>query len=83
MRDILERLNESSTRESSHELQCRCMDAAAEITRLRQLCGWAAYAIEDRRGAEIVMNVGGLIEKLKEAGELTPNVKWTSLKGCH
>ena len=35
MRDILLRLCESSTNESSHELQCRCMDAAAEITRLR------------------------------------------------
>lgn len=35
MLDILLRLCESSTNESSHELQCRCMDAAAEITKLR------------------------------------------------
>lgn len=35
MQDILERLRNSSTNESSHELQCRCMDAEAEIVRLR------------------------------------------------
>lgn len=35
MKDILERLRSSSTNESSHELQCRCLDAAAEIARLR------------------------------------------------
>lgn len=35
MQDILTRLRSSSTNESSHELQCRCFDAAEEITRLR------------------------------------------------
>ena len=33
--DILKRLAESSNRESSHELQCRCFDAAEEISRMR------------------------------------------------
>lgn len=35
MEDILKRLADSSPNESSHELQCRCYDAAAEISRLR------------------------------------------------
>lgn len=35
MQDILIRLRESSANESSHELQCRCFDAANEIERLR------------------------------------------------
>lgn len=35
MQDILERLEQSSAIESSHELQCRCFDAAKEIMRLR------------------------------------------------
>ena len=35
MQDILERLADSSVNESSHELQCRCFDAAQEISRLR------------------------------------------------
>lgn len=35
MVDILERLANSSANESSHELQCRCFDAAEEISRLR------------------------------------------------
>ena len=35
MQDILERLSHSSVNESSHELQCRCFDAADEISRLR------------------------------------------------
>lgn len=35
MEDILERLRNSSTNESSHELQCRCLDAADAIARLR------------------------------------------------
>ena len=35
MKDILERLANSSANEGSHELQCRCFDAAAEISRLR------------------------------------------------
>ena len=35
MQDILERLQSSSTNESSHELQCRCLDAAVVIARLR------------------------------------------------
>lgn len=34
--DILTRLNDSSANESSHELQCRCFDAAEEIIRLRE-----------------------------------------------
>ena len=34
-KDIFVRLTESSANESSHELYCRCMDAAAEIKRLR------------------------------------------------
>lgn len=36
MKDILERLANSSATESSHELQCRCFDAAEEISRLRE-----------------------------------------------
>lgn len=35
MMDILERLAGSSPNESSPELQCRCFDAAEEISRLR------------------------------------------------
>lgn len=37
MEDILKRLAYSSPNESSHELQCRCFDAAEEISRLRTL----------------------------------------------
>lgn len=36
MKDILERLAESSQNESSQELQLRCFDAADEISRLRK-----------------------------------------------
>lgn len=35
MVDILIRLADSSPNESSHELYCRCLDAAEEISRLR------------------------------------------------
>lgn len=35
MTDILARLANSSQNEGSHELQCRCFDAAEEISRLR------------------------------------------------
>lgn len=35
MRDILARLRGSSPNEGSHELYCRCLDAAREIERLR------------------------------------------------
>ena len=34
-KDILTRLAESSQNESSHELYCRCLDAAEEVSRLR------------------------------------------------
>ena len=37
MEDILTRLENSSQNESSHELQCRCFDAAEEISRLRAM----------------------------------------------
>jgi len=37
MRDILYRLANSSPNEGSHELQCRCFDAAEEISRLREI----------------------------------------------
>lgn len=37
MEDILARLANSSSNESSHELQCRCFDAAEEISRMRAL----------------------------------------------
>ena len=33
--DILKRLRDSSPNEGSHDLQCRCIDAANEIERLR------------------------------------------------
>ena len=33
--DILKRLADSSPSESTHELQCRCWDAAEEISKLR------------------------------------------------
>ena len=33
--DILTRLSDSNSNESSHELQCRCFDAAEEISRMR------------------------------------------------
>ena len=33
--DILSRLSESSPNEGSHDLYCRCLDAAEEISRLR------------------------------------------------
>lgn len=36
MRDILARLLGSRPNESSHELYCRCLDAAREIERLRE-----------------------------------------------
>ena len=36
MEDILARLANSSSNESSHELQCRCFDASEEISKLRQ-----------------------------------------------
>ena len=39
MEDILSRLANSSSNESSHELQCRCFDAAVEIRRLRSALG--------------------------------------------
>ena len=35
MKDILERLADSHSNEGSHDLQCRCFDAAEEISRLR------------------------------------------------
>lgn len=35
--DILDRLLNSSPDEGSHELQCRCLDAANEIDRLRNM----------------------------------------------
>ena len=35
MKDILERLADSHLNEGSHDLQCRCFDAAEEISRLR------------------------------------------------
>lgn len=35
MQDILVRLRESNANEGSHDLQCRCLDAAAEIEQLR------------------------------------------------
>lgn len=35
MKDILERLRNSSPDEGSHELFCRCLDAATEIEDLR------------------------------------------------
>lgn len=35
-KDILERLADSSPNESSHELYCRCLDAAEEVSRLRE-----------------------------------------------
>jgi hypothetical protein len=35
MQDILARLANTSSNESSHELQCRCFDAAEEISMLR------------------------------------------------
>lgn len=35
MRDILERLANSSPDEGSHDLYCRCLDAAEEISALR------------------------------------------------
>ena len=33
--DILERLANSSPNEGSHDLHCRCLDAAAEISRMQ------------------------------------------------
>lgn len=48
--DIVERLRNSSPNECSHELQCRCLDAAAEIERLRTAMGEAAA----RLGARII-----------------------------
>ena len=34
--DILQRLVNSSSNEGSHDLQCRCFDAAEEIMKLRR-----------------------------------------------
>lgn len=35
MHDILARLRDSSPNEGSHDLHCRCLDAADEVERLR------------------------------------------------
>lgn len=37
MQDILERLANSSPNEGSHDLYCRCLDAAQEVSKLRAI----------------------------------------------
>lgn len=62
--DILKRLEDSSCNESSHELQCRCFDAAEEIIRLRA----AIKKWIDARNAPITGQFGlGEMEELKKA----------------
>lgn len=62
--DILKRLADSSCNESSHELQCRCFDAAEEISWLRAaLKKWV-----DARNAPITGIFGlGEMEELRKA----------------
>lgn len=43
-------------------------DGAAEINRLRDLCGTAAFAIKNRQQADAMMSVEGLIARLEQAG---------------
>jgi len=50
MQDILYRLANTSSNESSHELQCRCFDAAEEISKLRA-------ALEDIASGEMGINI--------------------------
>ena len=62
--DILKRLADSSSNESSHELQCRCLDAAEEISRLRA----AIKKWIDARNAPITGMFGiGEMEALKKS----------------
>ena len=70
-KDILERLAESSPNESSHELYCRCLDAADEVSRLRAAIqqtldenghladGEVCTLIVLKRAIGMVPNVGG------------------------
>lgn len=48
MRDLLKRLAHSSPDEGSHDLYCRCLDAAEEISRLRRY----ADAMNGKPGTE-------------------------------
>lgn len=61
MQDILIRLQNSSTNESSHELQCRCIDAADEIKNLRRV---------------IEANADGHRECLDENRRLRESIDW-------
>lgn len=62
MMDILARLANSSPNEGSHELQCRCFDAAEEISRLRAneqaskavIQKWAAERVEMEAEIELL-----------------------------
>ena len=45
-----------------------CMLLAEEVRRMRSMCKDAALAIEDRRAADISMNVLALIDRLKDDG---------------
>jgi hypothetical protein len=45
MKDILERLAHSSPNEGSHDLYCRCLDAAEEVSRLRSLIAHLAAPV--------------------------------------
>lgn len=49
MQDILERLHNSQPNEGSHDLACRCIDAAQEIERLNKRISDAPAAIMDTR----------------------------------
>lgn len=50
MQDILERLRDSSPHEGAHDLQCRCLEAADEIERLRAAIAWALGEGPDSNG---------------------------------
>ncbi len=50
MDDILKRLKDSSSNESSHELQCRCFDAADEIERNRAAIDELVATLNEARG---------------------------------
>ena len=82
MQDILTRLRSSSTNESSHELQCRCFDAAEELDLLykalakakwdsERLLGLLREALENLDHRDLNMCGNDLADRIEAA--LTPN----------
>lgn len=67
--DILDRLLNSSPDEGSHELQCRCLDAAAEIARQRDHISILEIAFRESQAK--------LWELMDIGNDLTPNARLT------